>query len=633
MEKELLVSLVTSAQKGDSDAQSELFGAFYNDVYYFALKTVKDEDLACDITQEAFIEIINTIGNLKEPAAFVTWMKQITYHQCTRYFKKKKDVIVSEDEDGGTIFDNIKEESAEFIPDEALDQNEFKKTVLAILDELSEEQRSATMMYYFDELSVKEIAEIQGVSEGTVKSRLNYARKAIKASVEEYEKKNGIKLHAFGFFPLFRWLLSDGAAKVMPAAKAAAVAEGVSAATGATVSVAAATTAATAATATVATGITAKIVAGIIAATVVIGGTTTAVILSNRGGDNGGTPTSSVTDTLGDASSEDATSSDEPVSSQEGVSSNEAPTSSDPDGEVPATPYTIPAGATYITYDGTTYNAGQTISHYSKVGDKLITADYTYMCGYLYQYYPEDYNMPDPYLNADRGWEFGWSGNNFKDGDANYTWGARVNDMTKESYEPLLANINNGLLYYLDCAFAGCEKMKYAPEIPDSVVGIGWTFASCYSLLESPKLPPVWDATGTFRNCLALKKAPVFPNETQHLIQTFVNCTSLVEVPALPANVYDIDGLFNGCTSLATAPVIPASVKNFSFTFNGCTSLTGTVTIHGNPDPSLYLNMTFEDTTRDCFADTVLPITLTGDSDYLAALAATATNGNVTLKE
>ena len=46
------------------------------------------------------------------------------------------------------------------------------------------------MMYYFDEMSVKQIAEIQGVSEGTVKSRLNYARKAIKKSVESYEKKN-----------------------------------------------------------------------------------------------------------------------------------------------------------------------------------------------------------------------------------------------------------------------------------------------------------------------------------------------------------------------------------------------------------------------------------------------------------
>ena len=98
MEKEQLVSLVTKAQQGDNEALNCLFNEFYNDLYYFALKTVKDDETALDVTQEAFVEIINTLGNLKEPAAFVTWAKQITYHQCTRYFKKKKDVLVDEDE-------------------------------------------------------------------------------------------------------------------------------------------------------------------------------------------------------------------------------------------------------------------------------------------------------------------------------------------------------------------------------------------------------------------------------------------------------------------------------------------------------------------------------------------------------
>ena len=82
MEKEKLVSLVTAAQNGDAAATNELFNAFYNDVYYFALKTVKDDQIACDVTQETFVEIINTLDKLQEPAAFVKWMKQITYHQC-----------------------------------------------------------------------------------------------------------------------------------------------------------------------------------------------------------------------------------------------------------------------------------------------------------------------------------------------------------------------------------------------------------------------------------------------------------------------------------------------------------------------------------------------------------------------
>ncbi|MBQ8550500.1 MAG: sigma-70 family RNA polymerase sigma factor, partial [Clostridia bacterium] len=300
MEKEQLVKLVTAAQNGDADAKSELFTVFYEDVHYFVLKTVKDSDLAADITQETFIEILTSLDKLKEPAAFVTWMKQIAYHQCTRYFRKKKDVIVDEDEDGGTIFDNLKEESSEFIPEEALDDDELKRTLLGMLDELSEEQRSAVILRYFDDVPVKDIAIIQGVSEGTVKSRLNYARKSLKKSADDYQKKTGIPLGAFSMFGLIRWLMADGAGSALSAAEAAALAEGVSAATGVTVSAATsagaaagAATAAGAAAGTVttvtataataaATGITAKIVAGIVAAAIVIGGTTTAVILTNK---------------------------------------------------------------------------------------------------------------------------------------------------------------------------------------------------------------------------------------------------------------------------------------------------------------------------------------------------------------
>ena len=62
MERETLIRLVTEAQKGDSVAMNDLFASFFNDVYYFALKTVTDSDTACDITQETFLEIIHTIG-------------------------------------------------------------------------------------------------------------------------------------------------------------------------------------------------------------------------------------------------------------------------------------------------------------------------------------------------------------------------------------------------------------------------------------------------------------------------------------------------------------------------------------------------------------------------------------------
>lgn len=220
MNKEQLTELVTRAQKGDKTAMDRLFEAYYNDVYYFALKTLKDSDLACDITQETFLEILNSIGKLQEPAAFVTWMKQIAYFRCTRYFAKHKEVTVEEDEDGNTVFDTLADESEGVLPQEVVEKEEFRRTVLEMIDRLTEEQRSAVLLYYFDELTVGQIARIQNVSEGTVKSRLNYARKAIRKSVEDYERKNGIRLHSFALLPLLLLLLPRVR---MPEGKAAAV--------------------------------------------------------------------------------------------------------------------------------------------------------------------------------------------------------------------------------------------------------------------------------------------------------------------------------------------------------------------------------------------------------------------------
>lgn len=171
-------------------------------------------------------------------------MKQIAYHQCTRFFRKQKsrdkyETLAEENEDGVSVFDFAAEDRQEFIPDEAVDQKDFRRVILEMLDQLSPEQRSALMLYYYDELSVKQIAEIQSVSESAVKSRLFHGRQFIKKSVEDYEKKNDVKLHSIGLFPLFLLLLQnqdklEGGALV-------SVAEGVSAATGTVVSASAAT--------------------------------------------------------------------------------------------------------------------------------------------------------------------------------------------------------------------------------------------------------------------------------------------------------------------------------------------------------------------------------------------------------
>ena len=216
--RDALTELVRKAQQLDPDAMNALFEECRDPIYYFALKTVQDPDAAEDVTQEAMIDIFRNLDKLKDPVAFQAWSREITYRQSLRYIKKTPEVLVSEDEDGHSVFDTLEEENVAFIPDAAMESKEFQKTVRDMIDTLPVEQRTALLLYHFDNLSVKEIAQIQGVPENTVKSRLMYARKAVKSSVETYEKKHGIKLHSVAVLPLIAWILvQDVAATTMPA--------------------------------------------------------------------------------------------------------------------------------------------------------------------------------------------------------------------------------------------------------------------------------------------------------------------------------------------------------------------------------------------------------------------------------
>ncbi|MBQ8911547.1 MAG: sigma-70 family RNA polymerase sigma factor, partial [Clostridia bacterium] len=215
MTNQELTLLVAKAKAGDKRALNDLLAAFYDDLSHFALRTVKDPELAADITQDSCIEIISSIGDLENPDRFGSWARTIVYHKCMRYFNSKKEIIADENEDGDTIFDQLPDEEGS-LPERVLEDKEFQRIMQQLLDELPGEQRAALMLYYYEKMSVKQIASIQGVGEGTVKSRLNYGIKAVKVRVEAYEKKSGTKLHAA--LPLVLLGLFDYGKKSTPVA-------------------------------------------------------------------------------------------------------------------------------------------------------------------------------------------------------------------------------------------------------------------------------------------------------------------------------------------------------------------------------------------------------------------------------
>ena len=274
IDKHQVTQLAQKATAGDQNALNDLISIHYQKFYNLAYQTVKDPDVAADVTQDSCMEILSTISNLQNPAAFATWSQRIVYHQCMRHFRGNREVQFEENEDGETILDTLPDEREGVLPEEVTENKEFKQILQNMLDSLPAEQRSAMLLYYYEKLSVKQIADVQQTSEGTVKSRLNYGRKAIKTQVEDYEKKSGIRLHSIAPLPiLLLWLFKAGAEEsaAISASTAAAVgASGVTAA--ATGASAAGTAAATGAAASTGTVFSAKVVAGALAATLAVGG-------------------------------------------------------------------------------------------------------------------------------------------------------------------------------------------------------------------------------------------------------------------------------------------------------------------------------------------------------------------------
>ena len=130
--------------------------------------------------------------SLKEPENFSAWVNRIAINNCKMYFRKNPRTAEEESE---KIIDDTPD--SELIPDDYADSEEKRRIIMNIIDTaLTDEQRQTIILFYFDMMSVAEIAEIMECSVGTVTSRLSAARKKIREAVLIYEKKNNDRLHA-----------------------------------------------------------------------------------------------------------------------------------------------------------------------------------------------------------------------------------------------------------------------------------------------------------------------------------------------------------------------------------------------------------------------------------------------------
>lgn len=187
----------------------------YRTVYWTCLSFLKNPADAEDITQNVFISAIENLKTSESEKQVAVWLKTVAVRKCLDVIKLRRTVSLDErleDDESGEAQEPVDEN---FLPDEYAIDKEKRQIVMNILhDVLNEEQYLTVVMFYFDEMSIQDIAKAMGVPEGTIKSRLNTSRRRIKEGVEMYEKKNNDKLYAAA--PFLSLLLKNQALTDIP---------------------------------------------------------------------------------------------------------------------------------------------------------------------------------------------------------------------------------------------------------------------------------------------------------------------------------------------------------------------------------------------------------------------------------
>ena len=184
MEQEKLLELIRRSRERDLDAQEDLMRAAQNRVYYHCKKMLKHEETAWDASQDVLLAMITSLDQLQEPAAFWGWVDGITADRCKHLLSTShKERQLPEDEEGSALLESVEDLEETLTPEKVLDNEETRRMILGLVDALPPEQRMTVLFYYYDEMTVKQIAETMDTSEDTVKSRLNDARRSIEESI------------------------------------------------------------------------------------------------------------------------------------------------------------------------------------------------------------------------------------------------------------------------------------------------------------------------------------------------------------------------------------------------------------------------------------------------------------------
>ena len=158
------VKLVRKSKKGNNLAFSILIKSYEKDLYKVAIAMTKNEDDALDCIQEAILQAYISIKDLRQDEYFKTWLIKILINKCNALLKKNKKILNLD----VSITENDKVEQSEKL--------ELKDSI----NNLDSDLKIIVILYYYEDMSIKDISESLNIPQGTIKSRLSRARSKLK---------------------------------------------------------------------------------------------------------------------------------------------------------------------------------------------------------------------------------------------------------------------------------------------------------------------------------------------------------------------------------------------------------------------------------------------------------------------
>jgi len=184
--------LVFRAQSGDLVAFDSIMLLYRERLYSVIYNMTFNHEDAADLSQEAFVKAFRSLKKFKGKSSFFTWLYRIGVNITLSHLKRKKKRRflsfdqISEENASGKEFDKFSSSEASSVRNTLL--NELHEKLNEALLKLSDKHRTIVVLYEIDGLSHKEIATIMKCTEGTVRSRLHYAKIQLQSLLSDYLK-------------------------------------------------------------------------------------------------------------------------------------------------------------------------------------------------------------------------------------------------------------------------------------------------------------------------------------------------------------------------------------------------------------------------------------------------------------